>query len=247
MQHLYEELMGRMSDVLKPVSSAHEFKQERVKRRTYKFNPFVTISREPGSGGKYISKKLAKLMGFRHYDKKLIEEVAKSVNRREALIRTIDEKGRSFIQDLVHSLFDPDYISDAKYIKKLCNVVLAISEKGNAVILGRGANFYTLGEHGLHVRISAPYPVRVQRARKHDRLSEKKAREVIRKVDYDRKSFVSQYFGKNISSANYYDLVINTTYLDVDETAQIILKAFKLKFPGYFRHFKYLQRRKKGS
>ncbi len=167
-----------------------------------------------------------------------MEEVAKSARKREDLIKSIDERDRTTIQDIVHSLFNPDYVSDVKYIRQLCNVILTLTEKGNVIILGRGANLFTSHETGLHVRVSAPYLVRVERAVKYEKVSESKAKRIIQKVDAHRKKFISQYFGKNISNANYYDLVINTSYMSIDDAANLILKAFEHKFPGYLKHFK---------
>lgn len=247
MQHFYEKLMGRMSGVLKPVSSARRFKPKKIIKETLGFQPFITISREPGSGGRPIAKKLSQLTGFQHYNKQLIEKVAKNTKRRKKLIESIDERGRSSIEDFAHSLFNPDYMSDIIYIRHLSNVILTLAEKGAAVILGRGANFFTSHERGLHVRISAPYSIRIERAVKHEKLSEKKAKSIIQKVDADRKQFVRQYFKKNISNPNYYDLVLNTTYMTINDAAKLILKSFEHKFPGYLRRYKLRQRRLKAQ
>ena len=59
------------------------------------------------------------------------------------------------------------------------------------------------------------------------------ARERMKKYDHDRKEFVRQYFGKDPSNANHYDLVINTTYLQVKEATEIILHDFKQKLPDW--------------
>lgn len=238
MQEFYEKLMNRMSTALKPVSSAYGAKPKQVRRDTLGFRPYITVSREPGSGGRPIAKKVAKMTGFTHYDKKLIERVSKSARKRKALIESVDEKSRTGMQDLVHSFFDSEYVSDISYIKHLSNVVLTLSEKGDVVILGRGGNFVTSRRRGLHVRVSAPYMVRVMRAMKHEKIDEKKARKVIKKVDDDRRSFVSQYFGKSISNSDYYDMIINTTYMTIDEAAELIVRMFELKFPRYLRRFK---------
>lgn len=247
MENLYERLMSRMSGVLKPVLSANRFKPKKQEKTTLGFRPFITISREPGSGGKPIAKRLAKLTGFEYYGRGMVEKVAKSSRLRSELLRSIDEKSRTGIQDMVHSLFNPDYVSDVQYIKRLVDVMLSLSERGDVVLMGRGANFVASSARGLHVRVSAPYPVRVERAVKFERISERKAREKIRKIDADRKSFIRQYFGKDISDANYYDLVLNTTHMSIEGATQLILKTFELKFPGYLRSFGVRQRRLKAQ
>lgn len=199
------------------------------------FKPFITISREAGSGGRPAAKLLAQALGFKFYDKRIISDVAKSTKLREQLLRRLDEKTRSLIIDWVHSLINPDYVSDVTYMRHLCKVILSAASQGDVVIVGRGANFVTPFNQGLHVRICAPYEVRVRRAVQYEKVERHKARQIIRDVDSDRKGFISQYYGKNISNANYYDLVINSSNMSLDDIKALIILAFKHKFPGYLR------------
>ena len=203
-----------------------------------KVKPFITISREAGSGGRPIAEKLAKKLKIRLYDKTLIELIAKKAKKRKALIKSLDEKDRGFVNDLVHSLLNPDYVSEQTYIKSLCEVVLSLARKGNCVILGRGGNFVTNQYGGLHVRIMAPFLVRAGYTAQFEGYTIYEARERMKRFDKNRKEFVKQYFGKNPSNANYYDLVINTTYLQAEEAAEIILTAFKKKFPNWKKNKK---------
>ena len=83
------------------------------------FKPFITVSREAGSGGRLIAKKVAKKLNFKYFDKKLIEMISRKSKQRQALIATLDEKERSFMNDLVHSLLNPDYVSEQTFIKSL--------------------------------------------------------------------------------------------------------------------------------
>lgn len=195
--------------------------------------PFITISREPGSGGKPVARLIAKNLGFKFYNKKIIEDVSKSVRQRRALLESIDERGRTAVDDLVHSAFNPDYVSDVEYIRHLSKVILSAAIKGEVVVLGRGANFITPFEKGLHVRICAPYLVRVERAVKHEKISREEAVRVIKEVDQRRKDYIQQYFGKNISNPNYYDLVINTADMSIRDAVEHVILALKNKFPDY--------------
>jgi len=192
---------------------------------------FITVSREAGSGGKLIAKKVAKALKYELYDKKLIELTARKAKKREQLISSLDEKERGLMDDLVHSLLNPNYVSEQTYIKNLCEVILSVARKGNCVILGRGSNFITQDHGGLHVRIVAPFLVRAGNTAQYEKRTIYNARERVRKFDKARKEFVKQYFGKNPSNANYYDLVINTTYMTIEQVRDIIVCAFKKKFP----------------
>ena len=193
-------------------------------------SPYITVAREPGSGGAPIAKAVAQKLGFEFIDDQIVEEIAKSTKKRKAIIQAIDEKARTRIEDVVHSLVNVEYVDEETYISELVRIILSYAHKGKCVILGRGANFITPFAKGLHVSISAPYDLRVQRAMHYEGLSESQAKEVIAKVEDERSNFVKQYFKRNITNRNVFDVTINTTYLDVRQSRDIIIEAFKQKF-----------------
>lgn len=192
--------------------------------------PFITVAREPGSGGAPIAKAVADKLGFEFVDDQIVEDIAKSTKKRRAIIREIDEKSRSQIDDLIHSLLNVEYVGDEEYVMELVRTIIAYAHKGHCVILGRGANFITPFGKGLHINIVAPYVVRVRRAMDYEGLSEKQAKDVIAKVEREREEFVKQYFSSNIKQRNVFDLTLNTTFFTVNQAREVILEAFKQKF-----------------
>lgn len=194
------------------------------------FKPSITISREPGSGGRPVAEMVAKKLGFELFDEKLVEAVSKSAKLRKDLVRSVDEKHRGMIVDLVQSLLDPDYVSDMTYIRHVVRVILTRAQRGKVVILGRGGNFIVPPEHSLRVRIQAPYKDRVAWAIQFEHIDIDQAKENMAKADEERKQFVRQYFNKNVSNANYYDLVINTANMKLENARDLIIFAFKKKF-----------------
>lgn len=193
--------------------------------------PFITIARDPGSGGAPIGRELARRLGYQFYDHELIEEIARKTKMRKEILTEVDEKSRSAIQDLVHGLFNPEYVSDMTFLRHLARVVLTLAVKGNVVILGRGANFFLPQDKGLHVRITAPLPVRVQRAVQYEQLSFAQAKDVVAKHERERRDFVKQYFGKDIRRSEHYDLILNTQFFEVSDSVDLILRAYRAKFP----------------
>lgn len=203
--------------------------------------PYITVSREPGSGGTPIAKLVAEKLGFTLVDKQIVEEIAKSTKKRKEVIMAVDEKKRSAIDDIVHALLNEDYIDDLKYVSELVRLMLIYAHQGHCVLLGRGSNFITPFAHGLHVRITAPYQVRVQRAIDYEGYTRQQARKVIADVEKERKEFVTQYFNKNVTKDNAYDLTINTTSLDIEDSRDIIIKAFCHKFKRFDRYLALLK------
>ncbi len=193
--------------------------------------PFITIAREPGSGGAPIAAALAKKLGFVLVDEQLVEEIARKTKRRSAIIKEIDEKSRSKIEDLVHSILNMEYLDEESYIQELVRTILTYAHQGRCVILGRGANFITPFARGLHVSITAPKEIRIQRAMDYENLTRRRAENVITKVEEERSNFVTQYFNSNTKKRNVFDLTINTAYFSVPKATEIILEAFKQKFP----------------
>ncbi|OGJ16406.1 MAG: hypothetical protein A2632_02975 [Candidatus Pacebacteria bacterium RIFCSPHIGHO2_01_FULL_46_16] len=192
--------------------------------------PFITIARDPGSGGKPIAMAVAKKLGFEFVDQQIIDEIARSTKKRRAIIKELDEKSRSHIDDIIHSVLNVEYVSDLVFIAEMVKVIIAYACKGNTVILGRGANSFTPQAKGLHVNITAPYPIRVRRAMEYEGYDYDQAREVIAKVEAEREEFVEQYFVTDNKRRNVFDLTINTTYFSVARSRDIIVAAFKQKF-----------------
>jgi cytidylate kinase len=104
------------------------------------------------------------------------------------------------------------------------------------VILGRGANFITPFAKGLHVLVTAPYEVRVQRAMDFEGHNKKTAQKVIADVEEERSHFVKQYLQKDVDKKNAYDMILNTTYFQVDEARDVICEAFYRKFSRSVRY-----------
>lgn len=198
--------------------------------------PFITIAREPGSGGAPIAKDVAERLGYEFIDEEIVEEISKSTKKRKMAISAMDEKSRTRIEDMVRSLVSSDYVSDIRYAKAMARVILAYAAKGNCVILGRGGNFITPFAKGLHVYVTAPYNLRVKRAMDFEGHSEKKAKKVIADVEKERQSFVKQYLDHDLNKKNSYDLVLNTSYYQVDEAAKVILEAYYQKFSRSVRY-----------
>jgi cytidylate kinase len=199
-------------------------------------HPFITVAREPGSGGAPIAKAVADKLGFTFVDEQIIDQIAKSTRKRKEIIKAVDEKSRSKIDDMVHSMLNTEYIDDLTYVKELTQVILAYALQGKVVILGRGGNFITPFGQGLHVSITAPYEVRVQRAMDFEGHTRSKAKEVIREVGDERKAFIKQYLQQDSKKRNSYDMTINTTYFQVDEARDVIIEAFYRKFSRSVRY-----------
>jgi len=226
----YAHLVDKALSVFRLQQKMSDLSSRLSQRDTSFIRPFITIAREPGSGGRPIARAVAERLGFACLDEQIIDEIARSTKRRKAIVQAIDEKTRSKIEDIVHSVLNEEYLDDLKYITEMTKVILSYALKGKVVIVGRGANFITPFAKGLHVNITAPYELRVQRAMQFEGVSREKAKEVIADTERERKEFVKQYLLQDANKVNSYDLTLNTQFFRIDEATDIITSAFNQKF-----------------
>ena len=100
-----------------------------------------TISREPGSGGRIIARELSENLDLDLFHQEILHEMAKNAKVSTMLLETLDEKAFSVLQDWTATLIDRNHLWPYQYLKHLMNVIGTIGEHGNAVLVGRGANF----------------------------------------------------------------------------------------------------------
>lgn len=187
--------------------------------------PVVTISREPGSGGRLIGEQVAARLGFDLYHQEVLHEMARSANVSERLVSTLDERGLNVLEEWIASLVDSRHLWPDQYMKHLMNVVGTIGRHGRAVLIGRGANFLLPPEQRLSVRVIAPFEFRAQQVARTHGMSLAEARRRITKTDADRRSFVRKYFHADVAAPEAYDLLINTGTLDLESAVNAVCGA----------------------
>ena len=185
----------------------------------------ITISREFGSGGRYIGEMLAKELGFSFYDKEIIAQVAEKTGLSE---KYIAERGEyapqksifsyAFIgRDTQGSSVD-DYIYQAQQ-KIICD----IADKGNCVIVGRCADYILRNRDDvLNVFIHGNEPEKCQRIMKLYDKTEKEALTLMKDTDKKRSINYAYYTEETWGDARNYALCINSSILDYDKSVKII-------------------------
>ena len=184
--------------------------------------PVVTVSREPGSGGRIVAQNLAAKLGFEVFHQEVLHEMAKRAEVSNQLLATLDEKGLSILEDWISSLVDDRHLWPDQYLRHLMNVIGTIGKHGRAVVVGRGANFILPPEQRFRVRITAPQRLRIDNVAHDFNLSPDEAKRRVIKTESNRKAFIRKYFNADIADPTNYDLVLNTATLTVDQTVDVI-------------------------
>ena len=196
----------------------------------------ITISRQNGSGGRYIGERLAKELGITCYDEKLMDMVAKESG---FALDFVEEKGERITGSLLfniassltyaNNVFTGNGVSLQDEIYFIQNrIIKDIAEKESCVIVGRCADYILKDrEDGLNVFIHADEKSKLKRAVKYYNVSEKDAPAVMKKKDKARYNHYKYYTDQEWGMASNYDLCLNSGLLGVDGCVQLIREVLE--------------------
>jgi cytidylate kinase len=216
------------------IRSIEQIVEEQVKRwrmtpaqekKDEKTISVITISREPGSGGNILAKRLSDQLGFDLFYQDFIHSMAESAHVSVRLLETLDEKGVSVLEEWIDSLVDKRHLWPDQYLQHLMKILGTIGKHGGSVIVGRGANFLLPPEKRLSVRVIAPLDTRVKNVSREYDVTVEEAKTRVLKTESDRKAFIKKYFNDDIRDPLNYDLIINTGALSIDDAANAVKGA----------------------
>jgi hypothetical protein len=196
---------------------------------------FLTISRDEGTLGDEIARAVAHELGWRVYDKEIVNEIANNSHVREELVSRLDEKSQGLAYDIMlEGILDmfktPEgpHFGSENYHESLLKTFATIAAHGEAVLVGRGANFaLRWSEHGIHVRIVGSLEVRVHRISDAYHLSPDVARQRLLAADAERRAFIRYHFKSDYDDVRSYHAFFNTDHLSVDQVVDSILPLIK--------------------
>jgi len=193
--------------------------------------PFVTISREAGSGGTTVGEKLVDFLNDKDiesegkwdlFDKNLIEKVIEEHNLPEVFRNYLAEQKVSEIQDTFEQLMGV-HPGISRLAHKTCNTIVNLASMGKVVIIGRGANILTRSlPGGFHIRLIAEMEWKIRHISAYHKLNKKEAYRFIEEEDRRRRNYVKKLFNKNVADPLMYDMIINTSSMSFDQAAEIL-------------------------
>jgi cytidylate kinase len=209
----------------------------------------VTISREYGSGGGEIAARLARLLGWQLIDHEVVVRVAEKLHVSEEEVEEHDERLEGLASRIFKSLrighptmpvtvdIPPSMDSHAFYEAR-CQIIEGAVASGQVVIVGRGAQAYLSKRRDvLHVRIVAPFALRLAYVMIREGLDREAAHARIMKKDQERARYLETFYHQHPGDPHLYDLVLNTGIIDLDSAAEVIAivlerKARRLSVPA---------------
>ena len=195
----------------------------------------ITISRQFGSLGRPIAKKMSELLNIEYYDRDLVDEAAKKLQLPESVISEEEENATVKIPFYLRRMIFPlgkntnskqDEIFNAQQ-----NIIKFLADRESCIIVGRCSDFIlSEEENALHIYIYASFEERVKNCIKKLGLSEYEAKKMIVEVDEARKAYHMNYAGYLPDDKNHKDILIDSSILGIDGTAEYLVELVKRKF-----------------
>lgn len=190
----------------------------------------ISISREFGSGGRLIGKRLAAQLGIPCYDRTIIQKTAEKSGLSPEFIARAEERARSRFHLSIAPIgigapvfsnqgvpvSHQAFFAQAEVIRELAN-------QGPCVIVGRCSD-YVLGDRPdcLKVFIHADLPSRVQRCVSEYHIPSENMESQIVQMDRGRANYYNYYTGHTWGDMRRYDLTINSGATGVDGAVELI-------------------------
>ncbi len=200
-------------------------------------NKIVTISREFGSGGKEIGKRLSDKLEIAYYDEEIIAELAKETGLSEEYIKNISEKGMypvSFNFGRTLAKFNTMQSSQTEILIKQQEILKKIAQKGDCIIVGRGADVILKDYNTMNIFVYSDMESKIKRckmkATENENLSEKELEKKIIQIDKDRRNFHNLISNSEWGDKKNYNLCINTSELEIKEIIPALSEYIKQWF-----------------
>ena len=190
----------------------------------------ITISREFGSGGRFIGEEVAQKLGIAYYDKDIIGQIAEQSGLSPKYIQEnaeLSPKKGMFAYAFTGRDITGKSIGDIVYEAQR-KVIMEIAEKESCVIIGRNADFILKDrEDVLNVFIHGDMPEKVQRICKLYNVAEADAAKMITETDNRRRTIYNFYTDQKWGMASNYSLSLNSSQLGYERCEEIILECVK--------------------
>lgn len=207
----------------------------------------ITISREVGSGGEQIARRVCELLDYRYFDQTLMAQVAKEQGLSDTEVIDFSEDSyhaRGFIGALFGRSAPvattttvavttrgeeskvTEVVDEETAAAFMGATIRALWRHGQAVVVGRGGQSILESTPGvLHVRIVARLEDRVQRLMREEGLSRSAALSKIQQRDRATADYLKRFRGIEWTDPAHYHLTINSSLLGEEEAAALIANA----------------------
>lgn len=188
----------------------------------------ITISREYGSGGRYVGKLIADKLGIKFYDKDFIVKASQETGFTEEYIENHEQR-RNILENLNNGYYFGINNADKLFIKE-SELIKEVANKESCVIIGRCANFILKDNTNvIKVFVYSNMKDKIKRATTIYGFDKEKAEKEIKKIDKLRANHYKYYTEKEWNDYSNYDICINSDMLGVEKASELICEMVKEK------------------
>ena len=188
----------------------------------------ITISREFGSGGRFIGEETAKKLGIAYYDKNIINEIAEKSGLSPEYVQKnaeLSPKKGLFAYAVAGRDITGKSIEDMVYEAQR-KVILELADRESCVIIGRNADYILKDRDDvLNVFIHGDMPEKTQRIRDLYNVGEKEAVRMMADTDKRRMTNYNFYTDQKWGKASNYTLCLNSSKLGYNRCEKIIMEC----------------------
>lgn len=180
----------------------------------------VAIAENVGSQGDDIGRGVARALGWEFADREIIAKAAEGYGEGVTELRHVTEERPT--------LWERFTDSKRHYLSYVEATVFEMAARGHAVLVGHGAAVM-LREvpHALRVRVMAPEPLRAERLRQQQGLTDQAALDIVRDTDRERSSRMRFLYHVDLDDPLLYDLCINTERVTVADGVGMVREALQ--------------------
>jgi cytidylate kinase len=179
----------------------------------------LTFSREFGSDGDVIARRVSEALGYKYIDKDIIEEVLVKYG----LVAFAD------LYDSEHGLWGRFDSEKKRIVTMLEKAIKTFARLDNCVIVGRGA-FVVLQDYDnvLNISVKAPFEKRVKRIMIAKELDDPmEAAEFVKQHDKIRRSFLQTFYSIKYDEMTWFDMCFDLKLINADSASDWIVKVVK--------------------
>lgn len=184
----------------------------------------ITISREFGSGGRELGKRLADALGFAYYDREIVSSIAEKCNLDEGYVENVLRKGLTINVPVTfgHTFYfysDPTSENELKVLNTQQQIIKELAPRGDCVMVGRSSGIILEKYNPLRLFVYADMEWKVKRCRERasaeEHLTDRELEKKIRQIDAGRARHQKLLTDRKWGAPEGYDLCINTTDLEI--------------------------------
>ncbi len=188
-------------------------------------NKVITISREYGSGGRTIGRKLADKLNVKYYDSEIIDMAASELGLdTKSIYDVVEKKSSSFMYTLSTTHFELP-LNDQVYSAQ-SKVIRHLASQGPCVIVSGCADYILEDfENVYSIFIHAPLESRMKRVVEEYQEHQNDVKKYIKKKDKNRISYYNYYTDRKWGLADNYHVTVDSD-IGVDTTVEMLVQLY---------------------